>query len=124
MQKQRPVYLDIHSIRLPIPGIASILHRLSGVILFVSIPIVLCLFGGTLSDAEKFQNYQNFVANPLVKIALIVLLWAFLHHALAGIRFLLLDAHKGIELKSARMSAKIVVIAAVVLAVVLGVVLW
>lgn len=126
MQKQKPVYLDMPKIvqSLPIPGIVSILHRLSGVLLFVSLPLLLWLFAGTLGHQEAFAQYQAFVGNPLVKIALVLILWAYLHHMLAGVRFLFLDAHKGLELQTARTSAKVVAAAAPVLAVVIGAVLW
>ena len=122
--KQRPVFLEIPNIRLPIPGIVSILHRISGVILFVSLPLLLCFLAGTLSRESAFETYQSVVANPLVKLGLIVLLWAYLHHSIAGIRFLLLDAHKGLELKTARTTAKFTFVAALVLTVILGAWLW
>ncbi len=122
--KQRPVFLEIPNIRMPIPAIVSILHRISGVILFVSLPLLLYFMAGTLSSEAAFETYRSIVANPLVKLILIGLLWAYLHHSLAGIRFLLLDAHKGLELETARMTAKVVFVAALVLTVILGVVLW
>lgn len=122
--KQRPVFLEIPNIRLPIPGIVSILHRISGVILFVSLPLLLCFLAGTLSRESAFETYQFVVANPLVKLGLIVLLWAYLHHSIAGIRFLLLDAHKGLELQTARTTAKFTFVAALVLTVILGAWLW
>ncbi|MRN37284.1 succinate dehydrogenase, cytochrome b556 subunit [Neisseria sp. N95_16] len=122
--KPRPVFLEIPNIRLPIPGIVSILHRVSGVVLFVALPVLLYLLSGTLSQESDFEAYRAFVANPLVKLALIGLLWAYLHHSLAGIRFLLLDAHKGLELNTARNTAKLVFIAALVLTVVIGALLW
>ena len=122
--KHRPVFLEIPSIRLPIPGIVSILHRISGVILFVSLPLLLCLLAGTLSSEAAFATYQSVVSNPLVKLILIGLLWAYLHHSIAGIRFLLLDAHKGLELQTARATAKFTLVAGLVLAVILGAWLW
>lgn len=122
--KQRPVFLEIPNIRLPIPGIVSILHRISGVMLFVSLPLLLCFLAGTLSRETDFETYRSVVANPLVKLVLIGLLWAYLHHSLAGIRFLLLDAHKGLELQTARATAKAVFVSALVLTVVIGVWLW
>ncbi|WP_434778680.1 succinate dehydrogenase, cytochrome b556 subunit [Neisseria sp. Ec49-e6-T10] len=124
MQKQRPVYLDVASIRLPIPGIVSILHRVSGVILFISLPLLLYFFQGTLSHSDDFLAYTKVVANPLVKIILLGLLWAYLHHFCAGIRFLFLDMHKGLELNTARTTAKAVVIISLVLTAILGVALW
>ena len=122
--KHRPVFLEIPNIRLPIPGIGSILHRISGVILFVSLPLLLCLLAGTLGSEAAFATYQSVVSNPLVKLILIGLLWAYLHHSIAGIRFLLLDAHKGLELQTARATAKFTLVAGLVLTVILGAWLW
>lgn len=122
--KKRPVFLEINNIRLPIPGIVSILHRISGVILFVMLPVLLCLLGSSLSSGEAFESYKSLVGNPIVKLILIGVMWAFWHHFLAGIRFLLLDAHKGLDLPTARLTAKIVFAAALVLTVILGVLLW
>lgn len=125
MQKtNRPVFLDLPKIRLPIPGIVSILHRISGVLLFVSIPLLLCLFSATLSNGQVYEGYRALVGNPIVKLGLLVLLWAYLHHAFAGIRFLFLDVHRGLQLQTARLTAKIVFVSALLLTVVLGVVLW
>ena len=122
--KSRPVFLEIPNIRLPIPGIVSILHRISGVILFVMLPVLLYLLSGTVSRESAFETYRAIVSNPLVKLILIGVLWAYLHHLLAGVRFLLLDAHKGLELNTARNTAKLVFTAALVLTVVLGALLW
>ena len=122
--KKRPVFLEINNIRLPIPGIVSILHRVSGVILFVMLPILLCLLGGSLSSGEAFESYKSVADNWFVKLLLIGVLWAFIHHLLAGTRFLLLDAHQGLELETARKTAKIVFISALVLTFILGVALW
>ncbi|MCS4532824.1 succinate dehydrogenase, cytochrome b556 subunit [Neisseria montereyensis] len=122
--KQRPVFLEIPNIRLPIPGIVSILHRISGVLLFVTLPLLLYFLSGTLSQEADFETYRTIISNPLVKLLLIGLLWAYMHHFCAGIRFLFLDAHKGLELKTARKSAQIVFVTALVLTVVIGVWLW
>ena len=122
--KPRPVFLEIPNIRLPIPGIVSILHRISGVALFVMLPVLLYLLSGTLSRESAFETYRAIVSYPLVKLILVGVLWAYLHHLFAGIRFLLLDAHKGLELNTARNTAKLVFVAALVLTVVLGALLW
>ena len=122
--KPRPVFLEIPNIRLPIPGIVSILHRISGVGLFIMLPVLLYLLSGTLSRESAFETYRAIVSNPLVKLILIGVLWAYLHHLLAGVRFLFLDAHKGLELNTARNTAKLVFTAALVLTVVLGALLW
>lgn len=124
MQKQRPKHLDLSKIRLPLPGIVSIMHRISGVALFFSLPLLIYLLGGSLSSADTFDSYRAVVAHPLMKLILIGLLWAFLHHAVAGIRFLLLDIHKGLELETARATAKIVLAVSLSLTVVIGGILW
>ncbi|CUA86466.1 MULTISPECIES: succinate dehydrogenase, cytochrome b556 subunit [Gulbenkiania] len=124
MQKQRPKHLDLAKIRLPVPGIVSILHRVSGVALFLSLPLLIYLLQGSLSSAEDFERYRAMVGHPLMKLVLIGLLWALLHHLCAGIRFLFLDIHKGLELQTARATAKAVLVVSLVLTAVLGVLVW
>ncbi|MEQ6291692.1 succinate dehydrogenase, cytochrome b556 subunit [Vogesella sp. GCM10023246] len=124
MQKQRPKHLDLGKIRLPVPGIVSILHRISGVALFFALPLLIYLLSGSLSAAETFDSYHAVVAHPLMKLILIGFLWAFLHHATAGVRFLFLDIHKGLELQTARATAKIVLAVSLSLTVILGAILW
>ncbi|AXK38121.1 succinate dehydrogenase, cytochrome b556 subunit [Crenobacter cavernae] len=124
MQKQRPKHLDLMTIRLPVPGIVSILHRVSGVALFLSLPLLIYLLAGSLSSAESFESYRAVVAHPLMKLVLLGLMWAYLHHFCAGIRFLFLDIHKGLELETARATAKAVLGVSLALTVVLGVFLW
>ena len=124
MQKQRTKHLDLPKIRLPLPGVVSILHRISGAAMFLALPLVIWLLQGTLSSADAFDCYKSAVGNPLVKLILIGLLWAFLHHAIAGIRFLLLDMHKGTELHTARATAKAVLVVSLGLTAVVGAILW
>ncbi len=124
--KKRPVFLDLQVLvrHLPVPGIVSILHRASGVILFLMVPVLLCLLEGSLSSGEAFEAYRAFAGNALVKLVLIGVLWAFLHHLCAGIRFLFLDAHKGLELAACRKTAKLVLAVSLSLTLILGVALW
>ena len=110
MQKKRPKHLDIGQIRLPVPGIVSILHRISGVALFFSLPLFIYLLSGSLSSEADFDTYRAVVSHPLMKLVLIGLLWAFLHHLCAGIRFLLLDLHVGVDKESSVKSARMVLI--------------
>lgn len=124
MEKKRPKHLDLPKIRLPIPGIVSILHRISGALLFMSIPIVLVLLSGSLSSEKTFDCYRQFVAMPIVKLGLLVLLWAYMHHVCAGVRFLLLDIHKGLELSTARATAQAVIVVSLILTAIIGGVLW
>lgn len=122
--KQRPKFLTLNEIRLPLPGIVSILHRVSGAGLFLCLPFLLALFGMSLGSPESFESYKAVVGNPLVKLLLLGLLWAYMHHFCAGIRFLLLDVHKGLDLPTARFSAKVVLVVSLTLTVLIGVKLW
>ena len=122
-KKSRPKNLDLTTIRLPLPGFVSILHRISGAGLFLILPVLLWLFQSSLQSPDGFETFKAFVANPLAKILLLGLLWAYLHHFCAGIRFLLLDVHVGIDLESARMSSKVVLAVSLVATALLGVLL-
>ena len=124
MRKARPKHLAVHQIRLPLPGIVSILHRVSGIGLFLFLPLLLCLFQLSVTSPETFATFSGIVGHPLVKIILLGLLWAYMHHFCAGIRFLLLDMHKGLDLPSARASARYVLIVSLALTVLIGVKLW
>jgi succinate dehydrogenase / fumarate reductase cytochrome b subunit len=120
----RPKYLDLMRIRLPVPGWVSILHRISGFGLFLALPFLLWLFQQSVSSPESYVRYRSIFAQPLIKLILIGLLWALFHHLFAGIRFLLLDVHVGLELKSTRVSSMLVLVAGVVCAIACGVLLW
>ncbi len=124
VRKPRPKFLALHEIRLPLPGIVSIFHRVSGAGLFLLLPFLIYLFDLSLGSPETFATYKAIVANPLVKLVLLGLLWAYLHHFCAGIRFLLLDLHQGVELEAARKSSQLVLIVSLALTVVIGVMLW
>ena len=106
--KQRPKYLALHEIRLPIAGYVSILHRVSGAGLFLLLPWLIYLFELSVSSAESHAKFLEYVAHPLVKLFLFGLIWSFLHHFCAGVRFLLLDVHVGIDKAQSQTSAKVV----------------
>lgn len=124
IKKKRPIHLNVLQIRMPLPAFVSILHRASGAGLFLMLPLLLWLFSGSLGTPEQAERVMAVVSCWPVRLLLLGLLWAFLHHFCSGIRFLLLDVHKGIELPAARRSARIVLVVSLVLTVVLGVVLW
>lgn len=112
--KKRPEYRNIHvtqilKYRLPLAGKLSILHRVSGAILFLALPVVLLpLFDKSLTSELSFQEMQGLVSNPLVKIVLLGLIWSYMHHFCAGIRYLMLDAHMGTDKYAAQKSAGVV----------------
>ena len=123
--KPRPVYLNLVRIRLPLPGIVSILHRVSGAALYlIGLPLLLVGVQRSLASPEAFDSFRAALSNPLAKIVLIGLIWAYLHHFCAGIRFLLLDVHQGIELGPARLSSVIVLVVSLALTLIVGVLLW
>jgi len=120
----RPKYLDLTRIRLPVPALVSILHRVSGAALFLCLPFLLYLLHSSLASPDSYVHYRAAIQQPLVKLILIGLLWAYLHHFFAGLRFLALDVHWGIELKAARNTSRAVLATSLVLTAVLGVWLW
>ncbi len=111
-------------IRLPLPAFVSILHRVSGAVLFLMLPLLLCLLASSLESQQSFNVFKSWVGNTLVKVALLGLLWAYLHHFCAGIRHLALDMHQGLELKTARATSYAVLMISVALTVVIGSLLW
>jgi succinate dehydrogenase / fumarate reductase cytochrome b subunit len=125
IKKKRPKNLDLMSIRLPLPGVLSILHRISGAVLFLLLPVLLWLFQSSLTSPETFATFKSVVGNPLVKLILFGLIWLYMHHFCAGIRYLLLDLHKGIDLASARLSSWIVFGVSIAMTLIIGAkVLW
>jgi succinate dehydrogenase / fumarate reductase cytochrome b subunit len=92
--------------------------------MFILIPLVLYLLDRSLGSPDAFAGMVAFAGHPLVKLVLLGLLWAFLHHLCAGIRFLLLDVHVGSDLAAARSSSAAVLVVSLVLTAILGVKLW
>jgi len=124
LSKQRPKFLNLMEIRLPLPGVASILHRISGVGLFLMLPLLVWLLELSLQSHDTYRALQEFVAHPFVKLILIGLLWAFLHHFCMGVRILLIDIHVGVDKATANLSAKAVFAVSLTLTVILGALLW
>lgn len=124
MKKNRPVYLDLVRIRLPLPGFVSILHRASGLILFVLVFWLLSLLDRSLASPEGYAQVRETIAHPLVKLLLIGIGWAFFHHFCAGIRYLLIDMHIGVDLAAARASSWAVLGASIFLTLIFGAWVW
>lgn len=124
MNKKRPKHLALHLIKLPLPGFVSILHRVSGLLLFLSLPLLLLMLQYSLNSIESYTTLQSAFSHPLVKLILLGLLWAFLHHFCAGLRYLAIDLHYVKSLTQARNSSKVVMAVSLTLTVLLGVRLW
>jgi len=124
--KVRPEFKNIGygqiltSYKLPWSGKVSILHRASGVLLFFALPFLLYLFDKSVSSELSFITFSEVVGNSFVKIVILALMWAFLHHLCAGIRFLMLDTHRGLEKNQIQKSAVSVLVISLSLTVVLG----
>ncbi|MFC1747281.1 succinate dehydrogenase, cytochrome b556 subunit [Pseudomonadota bacterium] len=103
----RPVYLNLLRIRQPITAITSIGHRISGVLLFLSIPCLIWMLERSLSGPEGYQQVMAFYDSGFAKLIVLLVAWSFVHHLFAGIRFLLLDIEWGVEIETARKTAMV-----------------
>lgn len=116
---KRPVHLDLFKIRLPVPGAMSIVHRLTGLLLFLATPVLIYSLDQSLISAAGFQRTFDFLHAPLGMGLLFILMWSLTHHLLAGIRYLLIDVDLGVEKPVARASAFVVLLASPPLALLL-----
>jgi succinate dehydrogenase / fumarate reductase, cytochrome b subunit len=107
-QKSRPKNLNLFTIRLPINAVVSILHRASGMVLFVMLPFILLAFQHLISSQETYSSLVQLLDHWFFKLVLIGMAWAFCHHFFAGIRHLLQDVHWMTTLQKARFSGRVV----------------
>jgi succinate dehydrogenase / fumarate reductase cytochrome b subunit len=110
VEKSRREFRNIHitqivKYRLPLAGIISILHRASGALMFLLLPFVLYLLDKSLLSEISFDYLRGIVSHWFVKLVILALAWAYLHHFSAGIRHLLMDVHMGVDKDSARKSS-------------------
>lgn len=124
MKQQRPVYLNLLQIRQPLPAIVSVLHRISGVILFLMIPLLLWLLAQSLANESAFNAIKQPFFHPVLRFFTWVVLSALVYHLVAGIRHLLMDAGVGETLKGGRVGAYVVLIISIIFIVLLGIWLW
>jgi succinate dehydrogenase / fumarate reductase cytochrome b subunit len=124
MNKKRPKHLALHLIKLPLAGYVSILHRVSGAMLFLALPLMLWMLQNSLRSIETYGRFVELLRHPLSKLLCIALLWAFLHHFCAGIRYLAIDLRLASSLKRARASSVWVMGASLLLTVLIGAGLW
>jgi len=124
MPTSRPKHLNLMQIRLPLPAFVSILHRVSGAVIFLMLPLLLCLWGSSLESQSSFTEFKAWIGHPLAKLALTGLLWAYLHHFCAGIRHLAMDLHQGLDLATARATSYAVLGISLILTILIGVKLW
>jgi len=128
-KKLRPKYLNLRAllfeIRLPLPGWVSILHRVSGALLVLPFAAwLLYMLDRSLVSEQSFQAVNSYLDLPLVKAGMLLFIWAYCHHLCAGLRFLLLDLNRGVELPAARRSSMAVLVVSLALTAFFGARLW
>lgn len=111
---KRPVFLDLTRIHLPVTAVLSIGHRITGVLLILLIPLLVFLFDRSLSGEEGYDFVVGLLQGNAFRALLLLAIWLFVHHFLAGLRYLLIDLEVGVEVRSARASAWIVLAGGVV----------
>ena len=122
--QNRPKNLNLFTIRLPINALVSILHRATGCVLFLILPLLLLLLQLSLSSAEHYAMVITILHSPFIKLMLLGLAWAFSHHFFAGVRHLAMDVHWMTTLMKARYTSKVVLVLGVLATLVLAYKLW
>jgi succinate dehydrogenase / fumarate reductase, cytochrome b subunit len=103
-----PVFFDLYRIKFPVTAVVSMGHRVSGVLLALCVPVLVYLFQLSLSGPDGYARAGALFQHPAIGAVTVVLIWALAHHVLAGVRHLLFDIHVGTALRTARISAWLV----------------
>ena len=124
MQRNRPINLNLISIRLPINALVSILHRISGTILFLILPFLIFSLQLSLKTLDGYKQLADLTSSHFIKLILIVLAWSFFHHFFAGIRHLAMDIHWMTSLQKARLSGRVVLLLGAIAVVIFTIIIW
>lgn len=124
VNKKRPVNLDVGSMAFPPMAIASILHRISGIVLFILLPVMIYFLAQSVHSEETFNQLQTKLAMPGYKFILWAFSTALIYHLLAGIRHMIMDLGFGEELCTGRRTSILVIALAVIAALILGIWIW
>lgn len=125
MNKNRPVNLELSTIKFPVTAIVSILHRISGVILLGGVLVLMWMLDASLASEESFESLSNLLAHPIAQFIIWGVLAALAYHLLAGIRHLVMDMNVGEGLEAGRWTARLVLAGSVLLIIAAGVwILW
>jgi succinate dehydrogenase / fumarate reductase cytochrome b subunit len=119
--KKRPVYLNLLQIRLPIGGVVSIIHRATGALMALLIPVALYALQMSLESPERYEQLRSWLAAGGGRLLMLAGLWVLIQHLYSGIRHLFMDVDVGVELKIARRSAWLTLGASIATVIVLGV---
>ena len=124
VKKRRPLWFNLSPLNLPVPGLVSIFHRVSGVLLFAGLIAFLYLLDLSLASDSGYARAGELLRNPVAKLLVIASIWALLHHMCAGVRHLFLDIDVGTSLHAARRSAFAVFIVSLLMAASIAVRIW
>ena len=124
VKKRRPLWFNLSPLNLPVPGLVSIFHRISGIVLFLGLIEFLLLLDMSLASESGYAQVGEWMRAPIVKLLVIASIWALLHHMCAGIRHLFLDVDVGVSLHAARRSAFAVFVVSLALAASIAVRIW
>jgi len=124
VKDNRPVNLDMTTIRLPLPAVVSILTRASGVFIFAGMAVMIWLLDMSLASEAEFMRAQELVSSPLVKLVVWAIVSGVIYHALAGIKHLVADCGYGETLEGGILGARLVVVLSALLIAVAGVWIW
>lgn len=111
---------ELHNYRMPLAAIVSILHRISGFLMFALLPVVLWLLQLSLQSEMTFARFQGVASFWFTKLVLLALVWGYMQHFCAGVRHLFMDLHLGIDKESAKKSAASVLVVSLLLTAVVG----
>jgi succinate dehydrogenase / fumarate reductase cytochrome b subunit len=120
----RPKNLNLLTIRLPINALVSILHRVTGCVLFLILPLLLLTLQWSLSTEQSFATVKNILNSPFIKLVFFGFAWAFFHHFFAGLRHLAMDVHWMTTLMKARLTSKIVLVLGILTTILVAIKLW
>jgi succinate dehydrogenase / fumarate reductase cytochrome b subunit len=123
LKRKRPVYLNVIQIRLPIGGVVSIIHRISGLLMVLLIPVALYALQTSLESPMRFEQVRSWLSDGIGRLALLLALWVLVQHLYSGLRHLFMDIDVGVELAAARRSAWITLAASIITVAILGVLL-
>lgn len=118
----RPIFLNLIKIKLPITGVVSFAHRVSGILLFLAIPYLAYLFDLSLQGPDGFSAAVDQLTSSCLQPIVLLLFWSLVHHLISGIRFLLIDWDVFVDKKAAQLSATIVLYTGILLLILFAVV--
>lgn len=123
-QQDRPVFLNLTQIRLPLNALVSILHRVSGLFMFLTLPWVYCWLDKSLASAQGFRMVQDSWSSVPMRVFLTLVVFAWIYHALAGVRHLIMDFGYAESLTASRVLSWLVLLVFTGVAIYVGAYLW